>query len=229
MQLPVANWHYSISAGLNANQQSVLSFRNGDPLLARYTPSRGQLYICATAADLQSGNFPGSFFFTPFLYEMAMQSSSSNIYAITAGNQQPVYLPISQATTERNTLHIYGKGTDIIPAQRPNGAGIDVFVGQSVQQPGFYQLSAATNDTTQVALNLDKAESGLTYKNISSLKSEWKSDNIKWPDMVAGDSIKGAAANSFPVWKICIIIAIIMLTVETWLLARKPKAIPATA
>ena len=88
VQLPVANWHYIISAGLSANQQSVLSFRNGDPLLALYTPSRGQLYICATAADLQSGNFPGSYFFTPFLYQMAMQSSSSSIYAITLGAQQ---------------------------------------------------------------------------------------------------------------------------------------------
>ncbi|MCD6062481.1 MAG: hypothetical protein K0R82_392, partial [Flavipsychrobacter sp.] len=74
VQLPVANWHYIISAGLSANQQSILSFRNGDPFLARYTPSKGQLYICATSADLQSGNFPGSYFFVPFLYQMAMQS-----------------------------------------------------------------------------------------------------------------------------------------------------------
>ena len=109
VQLPVANWHYIINAGLSANQQSVLSFRNGDPLLARYMPSRGQLYICATSADLQSGNFPGSYFFTPFLYEMAMQSGSSSIYAITAGAQQPVYLALANVT-ERNTVHLYGNG-----------------------------------------------------------------------------------------------------------------------
>lgn len=226
VQLPVANWHYNISAGLNANQQSVLSFRNGDPLLARYTPSRGQLYICATAADLQSGNFPGSYFFAPFLYQMAMQSSSSNIYAVTAGSQQPVYLPLSNVT-ERNTVHIFAKGLDIIPPQRPNGAGLDVFIDQAVQQPGFYQLSAIGSDTTVVAVNQDKQESQLEYRNIAALKGEWKGDNIQWPDMSRGGNIKAGSTNNFPLWKVCILLALVMLALETWLLARQQKPITA--
>lgn len=221
VQLPVANWHYSIAAGMNANQQSVLSFRNGDPLLARYTPNKGQLYICATGADLQSGNFPGSYFFAPFLYQMAMQSGSSNIYAITAGSQQAVYLPLVNAA-ERSTVHVTGNGTDIIPPQRPNGAGVDVFVDQAVQLPGFYALTGRA-DTTRIALNQDKAEAQLVYKSISSLKSEWKGDNIKWPDVSRGGSIKDALGDDFPLWKVCVILAAVMLAVETWLLARKNK------
>ena len=219
VQLPVANWHYSISAGLSANQQSVLSFRNGDPLLARYTPSKGQLYICATSADLQSGNFPGSYFFTPFLYQMAMQSSSSNIYAISAGAQDAIYLP-QMNSSERNTLHIYGKGMDVIPPQRPNGSGVDVFIAQSVQEPGFYTLAAPAGDTTKVAINQNKNESILEYRDISALKKDWKGDNIKWPEMTANGSFTGKGADSFPLWKVCVILSLVMLTAETWLLAR---------
>lgn len=222
VQLPVANWHYNITAGLNANQQSVLSFRNGDPLLARYTPLRGQLYICATSADLQSGNFPGSYFFAPFLYQMAMQSGSSNIYAVTVGAQQPVYLPMADVT-ERNTVHVMAKGVDVIPPQRPNGAGLDVFIDQAVQQPGFYSLSAVGSDTTIVGVNQDKHESQLEYRNIGSLKSEWKGDNVKWPDMSQGSNIKASAASDFPLWKLCVLMALVMLFVETWLLARQQK------
>src|SRR5690606_29990933 len=33
VQLPVASWHYAIESGLSASGQSILSFRNGDPLL----------------------------------------------------------------------------------------------------------------------------------------------------------------------------------------------------
>jgi Aerotolerance regulator N-terminal len=220
IQLPVANWHYTISAGLGANQQSVLSFRNGDPLLARYTPSRGQLYLCATSADLQSGNFPGSYFFTPFLYEMAMQSASSSIYAITAGAQQPVYLALAGAG-ERNTIHVYGKGMDVIPPQRPNGAGQDVFVDQAVGQPGFYTLSTPNGiDTTQVALNQDKHESLLEFRDINGLKTEWKGDNVKWLSIADNGSIDKTDSSSFPLWKICIFLALIMLAGETFLLAR---------
>jgi Aerotolerance regulator N-terminal len=226
VQLPVANWHYIISAGLGANQQSILSFRNGDPLLARYTPSRGQLYICATSADLQSGNFPASYFFTPFLYEMAMESGSSSIYAITAGTQQPVYLPLTN-TTERNTVHVSGKGMDIIPPQRPNGAGLDIFIDQAVQQPGFYFLTTPGGiDTTRIALNQDKTESQLEVRKLDALKSEWKGDNVQWLSITDNGTITGADNNgSFPLWKVCVILALVMLTAETFLLARQRTAV----
>ncbi len=221
VQLPVANWHYNIHAGLSANQQSVLSFRNGDPLLARYTPSRGQLYICATSADLQSGNFPGSYFFTPFLYEMAMQSGGSSIYAITAGAQQAVYLPMANVT-ERNTVHIYARGVDIIPPQRPNGAGLDVFADQAIQQPGFYSLSSPGGDSTRIALNQDKRESVMDFRDISVLKKDWKGDNIKWLNISDTGHISDSD-EPFPLWKVCVILALIMLAGETYLLARNQK------
>jgi hypothetical protein len=224
VQLPVANWHYVINAGLSANQQSVLSFRNGDPLLARYVPSKGQLYLCATSADLQSGNFPGSYFFTPFLYEMAIESGSSNIYAIASGTHQPVYLTLTNVT-ERNTVHIYGKNLDIIPPQRSDGAGIDVFIDQAVHQPGFYALSAPGSDTTQVALNQDKSESKLVFRDINALKKQWKGDNIKWLDITNAGNITDND-QSFPLWKICVILALMMLAAETFLLAR-PQVVAA--
>ncbi len=226
VQLPVANWHYVINAGLSANQQSVLSFRNGDPLLARYTPSKGQLYICASSADLQSGNFTGSYFFTPFLYEMAMQSGSSSIYAVTLGSQQPIYLTLADAP-ERNTVHILGKGLDIIPPQRPDGAGLDVFADQAVQQPGFYNLFFQGGDTTKIALNQNKEESQLDFRDVAKLKSDWKGDNIKWLSITDSGSISDGDQNgNFPLWKICVILALLMLAAETFVLAR-PAAVAA--
>ena len=220
VQLPVANWHYVINAGLSANRQSVLSFRNGDPLLARYSPSKGQFYICATSADLQSGNFPGSYFFTPFLYEMAVESGSSSVFALTSGAQQPVYLS-SANLSERSTIHLFSKYLDIIPPQRPNGAGLDVFIDQSVQQPGFYNLSATNGlDTTTIALNQDKNESILQFRDISVLKKEWKAENIKWLAITDTGSITNKDAESFPLWKVCVFLALLMLGAETFLLAR---------
>ncbi|MCF8448285.1 MAG: BatA and WFA domain-containing protein [Taibaiella sp.] len=227
VQLPVANWHYILSAGLSANQQSVLGFRNGDPLLARYTPSRGQLYLCATSADLQSGNFPGSYFFTPFLYLMAMQSGGGSVFAITSGTQEPVYLNLANVT-ERNTIHAFAKETDVIPPQRPNGAGLDVYLGQAVQQPGFYLLAATGSDTTQVALNQSKNESLPSFRDIGALQKDWKGDNVKWMTITESGSRAGNGSNiDFPLWKVCVILALIMLALETFLLARKQVVVAA--
>ena len=227
VQLPVANWHYTINAGLSANQQSILSFRNGDPFLARYTPSQGQLYICATSADLQSGNFPGSYFFVPFLYQMAMQSRGGDVYALTAGRQQSAFLPLSDAS-ERNMVHIYGEGLDAIPPQRASGGGVEVYVDQVAQQPGFYTLAAAGADSAMIGLNQDRTESVLETWNLRGLRNEWKGDNIHWlnSDNI-GAAGSGSAFGSFPLWKVCVILALLMLVAETVLLAggfRKQNA-----
>lgn len=220
VQLPVANWHYVINAGLTANQQAIISFRNGDPFLAKYTPSRGQLYICATSADLTGGNFPGSYFFVPFLYQMAMQSRGGDVYAITAGKQQPVYLPLNNAD-ERNMIHLYAPGIDAIPPQRPSGAGLEVFADQVVNQAGFYTLATAQGaDTATIALNQDRTESSLDLWNINNLKSEWKGEGIKWIDVSRAAAANSAVnAASFPLWKVCVILALLMLAAETIVLA----------
>ncbi len=219
VQLPVANWHYIISAGLSANQQAILSFRNGDPFLARYTPSKGQLYISATAADLQSGNFPGSYFFVPFLYQMTMQSRGGDVYAITSGRQQAAFLPLADAS-ERNMVHLYGEDLDAIPPQRTSGSGVEIYVDQVVQQPGFYTLAAQGSDTVMVALNEDRKESQLDFWTMRALKNEWKGEGVTWlePSEIgaAGD---GAALGSFPLWKVCAILALLMLLAETVVLA----------
>ncbi|NDC42912.1 MAG: hypothetical protein EBZ77_15405 [Chitinophagia bacterium] len=219
VQLPVVNWHYRINAGLTANQQSVLSFRNGDPMFARYTPTRGQLFVCATVADMQAGNFAGSYFFAPFLYQMAIQSGASNIIAVEAGSNAPVYLPM-QNNSERNTLHLYGNKTDVVPPQRPNGGGIDVFPDQAVAQPGFYTLAAPQTDTALVAINPNNAESVMEYADLGQLKANWKGSNIKWPDATAGKNLKDASVNDFPLWKVCIALGLVLLALETILITR---------
>jgi hypothetical protein len=224
VQLPVANWHYIIDAGLAANQQSVLSFRNGDPLLAQYKPSRVKLYLLSTTADIAGGNFPGSYFFVPFLYQMTAQAKGGDVYAITAGKQQPVYLPLNNAD-ERNMVHLYGEGLDVIPPQRPSGAGLDVFLAQAVQQPGFYSLAATGNDTTAIALNQDPQESELILWSVSQLKEGWKGANIHWmtPSSAA---ISEKTTSSFPLWKVCVLLSIIMLAAESWLLAARYRKVP---
>lgn len=219
VQLPLASWHYIINSGLSANEQSIMSFRNGDPFLARYRPAKGQLYICAAAADISAGNFPASYFFVPFLYQMAVQSRSGDVYAVSIGRQRPVYLSLSNAD-ERNMVHLYGHGQDIIPPQRPNGAGLDVYADEAVQQPGFYTLAAHSGDTADIAMNADRSESQLELWDVNSLKNDWKGDNIKWINIASA-----AGANDtdnsprFPLWKVCAILALLMLAAETFVLA----------
>lgn len=218
VQLPQANWHYTLQAALSANQQAVISFRNGDPLLAQFTPAKGKLYVLTTAADLQSGNFPGSYFFAPFFYQMTAQSNTGNVFAATAGTEQPIYISFKN-TGERNMVHLTGRGKDIIPPQRPNGAGLDVFAGKAQLQAGFYTLTAPGNDSVQIAMNENRSESALEFWDIPELKNQWKDANIIWAETNETVQIRNGIAANFPLWKVCVILAVIMLAAETYLLA----------
>lgn len=227
VQLPVANWHYVLQSGLTANRQSILSFRNGDPMFAQYSPYAGQLYILSTGIDLQSGNFPSSYFFAPFLYQMAVQSEGGNLYALLMGSRQPAYIPLNNAG-ERNMVKLYHDGQESIPPQRAYGAGLHVFVDEVVTGPGFYTLAVPGSDTTIVAVNNDKAESDLATIDIANIDDIWAGMDVQ---VVSADEIssKGGRSNwgGFPLWKVCVILALLMLAAETFVLAgslRKPTA-----
>jgi hypothetical protein len=218
VQLPQAKWHYKIQAGLTANQQSILSFRNGDPLLAQFTPSRGRLYLLTTSADLQSGNFTTSYFFAPFLYQMTMQSSSGNVLVATAGTDHPVFLDFKN-TDEQNMVHILSSTLDVIPPQQTVGAGLEIYAGKVLSQAGYYKLTASGNDTVTFALNENRAKSTLDFWNLKTLAQQWKGKNIFWSE--ANNALTAAQQKNggFPLWKVCAILALIMLGIETALLS----------
>lgn len=221
VQLPQAVWHYKISAGLTANQQSILSFRNGDPLLAQYTPNIGKLYFFSSGLDEASGNFSSSYFFVPFLYQMASLATSADVYALRADQQQPIFISLQQKD-ERNMVHLIGNGIDIIPPQRPSGAGLQIFVGQVLHRSGFYSLTSKSNDTILIALNQNPAESQLSFWSISELQSQWKDAHIHWLAN-QNTSVQGNAEGSFPLWKVCIILALLMLAAETYVLTSSSR------
>ncbi|MCB0696925.1 MAG: hypothetical protein KDC07_06155, partial [Chitinophagaceae bacterium] len=227
VQLPVANWHYVINSGITANRQSVLSFRNGDPLFAQYSPQNGKLYVLTTGIDLQSGNFTSGYFFAPFLYRMGISTNGGNMYALTLGNNEPAYLPLNKAN-ERNMVHLYTQGSDAIPTQHGYGAGLNVFIDDVVHQPGFYSLWAQGSDTTVIAVNSSRTESQLATIDPGQLNKLWPGIDV---EIVSADTIGTTGGynrwGSFPLWKLCVILAVIMLAAETWVLAgslRKPTA-----
>lgn len=224
IQLPVAVQHYPVTASVSANQQALMSFRDGSPFLAQYALMQGKLYWCASALDDRSSNFALSYFFVPVLYKMAVQSGGGNMYAMSVGSQSPLWLPVAGAD-DRQVWHLTGSGFDAIPAQRPSGVGVELFLNNTVKEAGFYKLySAASKDSVLVGLNADRSESVLTYADKDAVARLFTGGKINWLD---DNSIKVSGWNTagapFPVWKICVIIALLCLAGETVLLLGRKK------
>lgn len=223
VQLPQATWHYSIASGFTANGQSIISFRSGDPLLARFSSGRGSMYVSAVSADAESGNFPSSYFFVPFLYSMAAHATGGDVYALTAGAHQQAYLPISNSA-ERNMVHVLAPGIDAIPPQQPSGGGLNISLDAAVQTPGFYKLAAPSGDSAIVGLNGGRSESIPDVWALEDLKKTWPDKGATWQTSVEAASAKSTATrDALPLWKVCAILALALLAAETALIYRRRR------
>lgn len=221
VQLPQATWHYSIASGFTANGQRIISFRSGDPLLARFSQGRGAFYVSAVSADAEGGNFPSSYFFVPFLYSMAAHASGGDVFALTAGAHQQAYLPISNSA-ERNMVHVLAQDVDAIPPQQPSGGGINISLDAAVQMPGFYKLAAPSGDSAIVGLNAGRGESIPDVWALDELKKTWPDKGATWQTSTEAAAAKTTAAQgALPLWKVCAILALALLAAETALIYRR--------
>jgi len=225
IQLPVVSKRFPIQSGLNANQQSIMNFKDGTPFLAQYAVEKGKLFLFAMPLDVQSSDFPLSYFFVPLLYKMAIQSQGENPAAIRIGDPNPVWIKAAADRNKRSVWHLKASDFDAVPVQKPSGSGIDVFLGQVNTNPGFYILQQEDRtDSILVALNANRIESEIEYaskkeveQNLEPLKMDWfgpsELSNIGWKNQ------QGA----FPLWKVCVLIALLCLGMETYLLFQKKK------
>lgn len=224
IQLPTTVSRYPINASLTAGQQSLMSFRDGKPFLAQYSLEQGKLYICASPLDDRSSNFAVSYFFVPMLYKMAVQSGGGNMYAMTIGSNVPMWLPVSGAD-DRKVWHLSRNGFDAIPAQRPSGIGVELFLNKAAGAAGFYQLhSEASKDTVLVGMNAARSESLLRCGSKANVEQMLQPAVVSWLDerSVAKHGWN-KTAEPFPVWKVCVLIGLLCLGAETWMLIRKKQ------
>lgn len=224
VQLPLALRRYPIDASVAANQQALMSFRDGKPFLAQYALQQGKLYLCATSLDDRSSNFALSYFFVPVLYKMAVQNGGNNTYAVAVGSNQPLWLPVT-GNDQRKVWHLRAAGFDAIPPQRPSGAGVEVFVGNTAKDAGFYTLSnEASTDTVLIALNTNRKESLLSYASKSAIEKALQPAPVTWlNDRTVTQQGWNTARTPFPLWKVCVLVALVCLVLETILMIRKSR------
>ncbi len=227
VQLPLTTRRYPISAALSASQQMLMGFRDGKPFLAQYNLGKGKLYLCAASLDDKTTNFPLSHFFVPILYKMTMQSGAGSIYALFAGDVQPIWLP-AQGADRRSVWHIAATGFDAVPAQRAAGNGTEVFAGSAVFHAGFFKLyQQDVPDSIVLGINASRTESDLKLADPKLVNQALP--GIHWIDeRYVNERGWHGGANPFPLWKICVLVALACLAVETFFLLKKDKGLAKT-
>ncbi len=219
IDLPVVYKHFILSNGALSSEQKLFSFSNSDAFLSAYKTGNGKMYVCASSAENTASTFPKSYWFLPIIYKMAYMNSNNSINALTIGKNASMFIDNTKIG-DKTIYHIGDGNFDAIPEQRGIGNRMQINVNNAVQKAGLYGVYLpGSTDTNFVGINYDRAESNLTYWDVSDLK---KTTRIKNADWLANDLNASGTINELqhgiPLWKICIILALLFLLIEILLI-----------
>lgn len=225
VQLPIVNAHFPVTADLQANEQDIMDLADGNPLLTSFNLGGGDLYLCTSSLNGESSNFPLSYFFAPLLYNMTVPGGAVQQFVSAVGSGEAVLIPNHRNNDNQHLWHLTGRRTDVVPPQKAGNGGWEVFAGKSVDKTGFYLLKQDGNDKDSfwMAVNTNPLESALAPASVKAIESALAPSKVIWIDeqKVAREGWM-PVTESFPLWKITILLALLSLIAETILLINPP-------
>lgn len=219
IDLPIVYKHYRVSSSALSSQQKLFSFSNGDIFLSTTKYGNGKVYLCTSAAENNWSTFPKSYWFLPILYKMAFSNASNQINAITLGGNNSLSIE-NQKANDKTIYHIGGHGLDAIPEQRTSANKVILNINQAIQQAGLFGIYLPdSKDSIFTGVNYSRSESDLKYWTLSELKNSTKIKRAEW----VNDKANVAAGinelqHGMPLWKVCIILALLFLIIEILLI-----------
>lgn len=219
IELPIVYKHFIISKAALSSEQKLFTFSNGDAFLSSYKVGAGSLYVCGSSAEISASNFPKSYWFLPIIYKMAFMNANNSINALTLGKNASFAIE-NNKVSDKTIYHVAGNGVDAIPEQRSIGSKIQLNINQGIKGAGLYAVYLeGSKDSNFVGINYNRAESNMDFWTMKELKNNAKIKNAEWlEDNINASSSINELQHGVPLWKVCIILALLFLLIEILLI-----------
>lgn len=221
LKLPSTTANFKFSKRASSGEEVILRYRDGGTFVGKYRVKKGHLFVCAAPLGVDYSDFvKNGEIFVPMLYKMALSATSDNKVAYVIGKDE-VLETDNRASSSELIYKLKGKQGEFIPEQRPMGSRVMLGINQQIRLAGFYDLFLKSGEV------LDKF--GFNYDRKESFMEFYQADELA--DLVGTDVsiIEGGTAQDFseiittqskgtPLWKWCLVLALIFLALETLLL-----------
>jgi hypothetical protein len=171
--------------------------------------------------DKNFSDLPIHAIFVPMLYKMALAGIKGGNIGYFIGDKTRVEVDAPKAAGGDKVFKIKGENVEFIPEQFEVGNKVLLGLGDQVKKAGFYNVGFDKTDSLQMlALNFDRRESDLRFYSVAELKEKYPEKNV---NVVNAAHTEVAALvkeldRGTPLWKICILLALIFLGAEIALL-----------
>lgn len=221
LKLPITQANYKISKRASSGEEVILRYRDGGTFVGKYRKDKGHLFLCAAPLGVDYSDFvKNGEIFVPMLYKMALSATSDTKVAYVIGRDE-VLETDNRASASELVYKVKGNQGEFIPEQRPMGSRVVLGMNNQVRSAGFYDLYLKQGEILdKFGFNYDRKESHLSFYDDEALANLVGNQVAIIEGNNAHDFTEIIATQSkgTPLWKWCLILALIFLAVETALL-----------
>jgi hypothetical protein len=226
LDLPQVQLYFPIGSAASAAERTVLKLDNGRSYLSTYQVGAGVVYLQASALQSDATDFATKAIFPPLIYNMAVFKASPRPMYFSIG--APQFIKGLEAVSGAEQVFRMKSGAyEFIPPVRPSGNRLTLAIPADLEQDGVFEILRGDQVLDVAAVNFSRRESEMKMLSGAALADRFANDRVSIA--TAGDLLQGAGIagldTASPLWKLCLILALLFLIAETLLLRfATPKA-----
>lgn len=227
VEYPTAKGRYLTERGESVSEP-IISFADGNCLVSETQCGLGKCFLVTSPLSTQYNDFVQQALFVPTFFNMALFSTSAAGFYKMIENQQPIPLSRNDYQLKEGSVVLRGPKTDVIPDIRSVGSQCMLYLHGEVTESGNYDLLVSESRSEGISLNYSRQESEMSFFDGSELIENLKQFNIDNFDVVKSGTIPldqyiKKKTEGTPLYRYCIVLALLFLLAEIVLLVIKPK------
>ncbi|MCL4816378.1 MAG: BatA domain-containing protein [Flavobacteriales bacterium] len=221
IDLPLVNKHYPINRFIQSSTEDILKLNNGSDFLVEQKCNKGSLFICSSPLNLRCTNFSSHAIFVPTLYNLALNSVQTPPLFYTIGNNS--LIEINHTSHSEKPVVIEGNGKQLIPGIVKRGFSEMLQTHNHITNAGFYGVINETDTIASIAFNFNRNESdtrAYTSGELNEIIQKYLFKNVSLVEPTTANVTKFIAEKNkgLRLWKLCIILALVFISIEIALL-----------
>lgn len=215
IDLPKVSSYWTITSSYKVSEYPILKFENGRSFIQKYQLDNGIVFLQSSSLQSSVSNFSSKAIFAPIIYNFAIVRADIQPLYYTIGKKQ-IIKGIDIASTNKDVIKMRSGQLEAIPAIYPMGQKIGVEIPNSLTRDGIYELVRNENKIAAIATNFDRRESEMQFATPTELKEMYPDSYIyiETPHSLLQKNSNGILKSNVRLWKVCVILALIFLTIE---------------
>lgn len=227
MKLPECGNYYQLSQNIRSNRDQIMGFSNGNDFLTSNQFGSGRVYLSTAPLSDEANSFSRNALFVASALRMAELSKSSEPNVLNLGTETiDIKLPSTIEMNDESVVHLINESlqTDVVPMYHYHNKRVSISPGPEINQAGNYEVKIGNEVLGAIGMNFNRTESELKSYALEDLELLVSDHTQKSQIKIFNGSTErlkhdiDIASHGKELWKICLILGLVFLFIETVLL-----------